>query len=181
MNGTFLRGTNPTHTVLVCVEPYRSPVPGLAVLHASVSWAGYSGLLPGTILQRVLVHARQATDHFGRPVEQQYWVTHDCFGGLTVFRPEQYATAQMVITPRTDSPILVDIHSHHGMPARFSQTDDIDDRLTMGVSVVIGTIFTKPTIRVRLNIYGHTQEIPASMVFSELAEFNDVHQGAVND
>ena len=58
------------------------------------------------------------------------------------------------------------------MPPFFSATDDADD-LGLSVSVVIGTIFTQPTIRCRLNVYGHRQAVPARMLFDQLGPFVD--------
>ncbi len=172
-NGTFLRGTNPTREVIVQVERHPSVIPGLVPLHPRVVWPQYGTRLPGRLLLEVLNHARQAEDGRGHPVEQQYWIT-DRGAGLTVIRPPQRANAVRVITPRSELPILVDIHSHHGMDASFSSTDDHDDALHLGVSVVIGTIWTQPTLRVRLCVYGYTEEVSATSVFTELGLFRDV-------
>ncbi len=60
------------------------------------------------------------------------------------------------------------------MNATFSSTDDHDDALQLGVSVVIGTIWTQPTLRVRLCVYGYTEEVPATSVFTEVGPFRDV-------
>ncbi len=175
-NGTFLRGSNPTREVVVQVERHPSVMPGLVPLHAGVIWPGYGARLPGRLLLHVLNHARQAVDGRGHPVEQQYWIT-DRGAGLTVIRPPQRANAVQVVTPRSSLPILVDIHSHHCMNAAFSSTDDRDDALQLGVSVVMGTIWTQPTVRVRLCVYGYTQEVPATSVFTELGPFGDVFSG----
>lgn len=175
-NGTFLRGTNPTREVIVQVDRHPSVIPGLVPLHPSVVWLQGGTRLPGRLLLQVLSHARQAVDGHGHPVEQQYWIT-DRGAGLTVIRPPQRANAVQVITPRSNLPILVDIHSHHGMDATFSSTDDHDDALQLGVSVVIGTIWTQPTLRVRLCVYGYTEEVPATSVFTEVGPFRDVHRG----
>ena len=175
-NGTFLRGANPSRVVCVRVSDQGSDRSDL-VLTSGASWPGYGERLPGWILQRVLAHARTAVDRRGRPVEQQYWVT-DRGAGLTVVRPPQLATAVTVITPRLDLPVLCDIHSHHRMAASFSRTDDRDDALQLGVAAVIGSLCTRPTIRVRLTVYGATEDVPATTIFSGLGPFQDALGGA---
>ncbi len=176
-NGTFVRGANPTREVIVQVDRHRSVMPDLAPLAAGVRWPGYGSRLPGRLLWRALDHARQAVDRHGAPVEQQYWIT-DRGAGLTLIRPPQLATATRVVTPRLDLPILADIHSHHAMAASFSATDTADDALQLGVSVVIGTIFTQPTMRVRLTVYGWLQDVPAPSVFDDLEPFHDLFGGS---
>lgn len=178
-NGTFVRGANRVAEVIVRVDSHRSPSPGLAEIRPSIRWLNHGPRMPGRLLQRVLGHARQATDQHRRPVEQQYWITR-INDRLTVIRPPQLATSVMVMTPRLDLPILVDIHSHHHMSARFSMTDDHDDRLAIGVSVVIGTIFLKPTIRTRLTVYGHTQDVPSTLIFDNIAPFEDTYAGGTD-
>ena len=178
-NGTFVRGANPSRQVLVQIDHHGSDLSDVE-LQPGAFWPGYGSRLPGRFLGRVLHHARGAVDTRGRPVEQQYWLT-DLGNGVTVIRPPQLATASMVITPRMDLPVLADCHSHHAMPAYFSRTDDRDDALSIGVSAVIGTIFTTPTIRVRLTVYGQCQEIPASLIFSDLGPFEDAWTGGTHE
>jgi PRTRC genetic system protein A len=175
-NGTFLRGANRSRQVLVQIDRHRPSIPGLVNLQAGVCWSGYGERLPGHLLQHVLRHARSATNAAGRPVEQQYWIV-DRGRGLTVIRPPQLASARMVVTPRAHLPVLCDLHSHHGMDARFSPIDDCDDALTIGVAAVIGRIFTTPTIRTRLTVYGYTEEVPAALIFDDLGPFQDAYQG----
>ncbi|PLS83798.1 MAG: hypothetical protein CYG59_00010 [Chloroflexi bacterium] len=178
-NGAFLRGVNPSRQVLVQINHHGSDLSDVE-LQPGVVWPGYGSRLPGRLLGRVLHHARGAVDRQGRPVEQQYWIT-DLGRGLTVIRPPQLATAVTVITPRMDLPILCDVHSHHAMGSYFSGTDDRDDALSIGVSAVIGTIFTTPTIGVRLTVYGHVQDVPATLIFSDLGPFRDAFAGGTHE
>lgn len=179
-NGTFLRGANPSREVLVQIDRNGSVLSDVD-LQPGIQWTGYGSTLPGRLLQRVLHHARQAVDMRGRPVEQQYWIT-DRGAGLTVIRPPQLTTAVTVITPRMDDiPVLCDIHSHHGMGAYFSRTDNADDTLALGVSVVIGRIFTVPLICCRLTVYGHYQPVPATLIFSDLGPFEDTYRGGSHE
>lgn len=171
-NGIFLHAHNPTRAVLLQAETLQSTIPGLAPLRPAVQWVGVGHRLPGSILRSVLHHAQLARDDRDRPLEQQYWVVTRA-GKLVLLRPPQHASATRVLTPRATVPVLLDIHSHHAMAARFSRLDDQDDAHQLGVSVVIGTIFSQPTLRVRLTAYGMTQEVPASLVFTDISPFHD--------
>jgi len=56
---------------------------------------------------------------------------------------------------------IVEIHSHHLMPARFSPTDDKDET-GFRLYGVIGRLPEAPEIRLRVGVYGYFWEIPAS-------------------
>jgi hypothetical protein len=71
-----------------------------------------------------------------------------------------------------DRRALLDIHSHHAMQPFFSTTDDSDDTW-LSASVVIGDIFTQPSILCRLNVYGTRQIVPATLLFDDLGPFVD--------
>lgn len=171
-NGIFLHARNPTRAVLLQAETFQATIPGLARLRPAVHWVGVGHRLPGVILRRVLDHARLARNDDDHPLEQQYWVVSRD-GKLTLLRPPQHASATRVVTQRSDMPVLLDIHSHHAMAARFSRLDDQDDAHQLGVSAVIGTIFSQPTLRVRLTAYGRTQEVSASLIFTDITPFHD--------
>ena len=59
---------------------------------------------------------------------------------------------------------LVEIHSHHDMAPFFSSTDNRDEQ-GFRIYAVLGYIHRRPTIRVRVGIYGHFMEIPACWAF----------------
>lgn len=64
---------------------------------------------------------------------------------------------------------LIEIHSHHTMRAFFSRTDDLDEqgfRIYGVLGCVDGKRGFSAEIRVRVGIYGHFWEIPASSIFS---------------
>lgn len=93
--------------------------------------------------------------------------------------PEQIATPTSVTPVETSSPsydtAIIEVHSHHAMSAQFSATDDREESGKFRIFAVLGTIFTRPTICVRVGIYSHLWEIPANWVFelpSELSYSN---------
>lgn len=57
--------------------------------------------------------------------------------------------------------VIIEIHSHHSMPARFSGTDDKDET-GFRLYGVIGNLPEEPEIRLRVGVYGYFWEIPAS-------------------
>ena len=69
---------------------------------------------------------------------------------------------------------LIEIHSHHSTEAKFSPTDDQDES-GFRIYAVLGTIFTQPTLRVRVGIYHQLfWEIPAHFVFEMPPKIQDV-------
>ena len=174
--GIYKRGQDAHRAVTVWVGE-TPDVPGLAVLLPSITWRGLSRRLPGQLLAAMLAHARKAAAPTARgvlrPIEQQYHVTLEG-GELRVRVPPQDATPGRVTYAPPDAPILLDLHSHHGMAAYFSGTDDRDDT-GLGVSAVVGRIFDRPEIAVRLCCYGHTQRVPALTIFDGLGGARDTY------
>jgi PRTRC genetic system protein A len=171
-DGIYKRGQDAVRDVTVLVNP-TPPTPGLTALLPGIAWRGLTRRLPGQLLTAMLAHARKAMDE-GRPIEQQYHVTLEA-GQVRVRVPHQDATPGRVTYAPPVSPVLLDLHSHHGMPAFFSATDDADDT-GLGVSVVIGRIFgARPAIAARLCCYGHTQRVPTALLFDHLGPFRDTY------
>jgi PRTRC genetic system protein A len=63
---------------------------------------------------------------------------------------------------------VIEVHSHHSMSAFFSSTDDKDEQ-GFRIYGVLGTIFDRPTLRLRIGVYGQFWEVPAEDFF-ELGE-----------
>lgn len=177
-NGVWKRGTTPDLSVMIQIAPALFQGPGLANLLPEVRWAAHPQRINGGLLAGILEHAqRAATVNRGvaTPIEQMYLLTREP-GRLRVRLPEQRATAaSLSYATLPGETVLLDLHSHHGMRAFFSSTDDHDDR-GLSVSAVIGNIFRDPTIIVRLNVYGHRQLVPAELVFTHLGPFLDGFQ-----
>lgn len=171
-NGIFKRGVDQAHDILIRIGP-AAPAPGLACLLPHVRLTGIAPRIPGGLLTALLDHARRAGDSQAgvrRPIEQQYFITYRA-GLPQPFRlaaPPQHASALRVsYQVSTTGQRLIDIHSHHGMRAYFSATDDRDDT-GLGISAVVGAIFDHAEIAIRANVYGHHQAIPALMLFDHL-------------
>lgn len=178
-NGIFKRGVNDRLDLLIRVAPLEAPIAGLSMLLPHVRWAPWPQRLPAGFLTALLGNARQAMSAgaLARPVEKQYFIVFRDGGPHLITPRGQDATAGRVsyVMPVRGS-ILVDLHSHHELPAFFSQVDDRDD-VGLSVSVVVGRIFTRPELACRLNVYGARQIVPATLIFDGLGPFRDTLGG----
>jgi PRTRC genetic system protein A len=177
-NGIWKRGITEQLDILIPVERFERSIPGLASLMPHVRWQAWPTRLDGRLLAPLLSDACQAMAGatIVRPVEKQdFFVERD---GLRVVAPhvQQGTAASLRYTMPVRGTILLDLHSHHQMDAYFSATDDADDT-GLSVSAVIGQIYTRPEIVVRLNVYGHRWPVPALLVFDNLGPFVDRFRG----
>lgn len=176
-NGVFKRGVNAQLDLLAAVELFEQPIPGLAALMTHVRWFDWPHRLAGSLLGPLLSNAREALagQTIVRPIEKQYFfVLRD---GLRVVAPrDQDGSPASLRYAMPQGQVLLDLHSHHAMRAYFSATDDRDDS-GLSVSAVIGNIYERPEIVVRVNVFGHHWPIPALMVFDSLGPFVDRYAG----
>lgn len=94
--------------------------------------------------------------------------------GWSVDIPAQKAGSDFVHPIQTgagsqNANALIELHSHPDSSAHFSPKDDEDEKSGFRIYAVIGRIFHRPEIRVRVGCYGYFMEIPASEIF-ELPE-----------
>lgn len=176
-NGVYKRGVSNDLDLMIPVG-ISWPAPGLAKLLPHVRYKQWPQRLPGALLRPLLEDAKQAAagGTVLRPLEKQYFfIWRD---GVRVVAPKgQDASAvHLRYAMPTGGPVLLDLHSHHGMDAYFSATDDRDDA-GLSVSAVIGKIYTRPTIVVRINVFGQRWDVPALCVFDELGPFADGYSG----
>lgn len=177
-NGTFKRGCSPDLELVIQADSIPSRVPGLAALLPSVRWSVLPPRPLGDLLGHLLDDARRAVsdDVIARPVEKQYFIVwRSNTARLIAPTAQQGTVSRLRYEMPQGEPVLCDIHSHHEMQAYFSGTDDRDD-LGLSVSVVIGRIYSRPELLCRLNVYGHRQVVPASMVFGHLGPFHDAYE-----
>lgn len=82
--------------------------------------------------------------------------------------PEQVAT-EVSVRPIDEAPTtslaLIEIHSHHKMQAFFSRQDDEDERAGFRIYGVLGTIFSRPRIRLRIGMHGYFAPVRLTEVF----------------
>jgi PRTRC genetic system protein A len=172
-NGVFARGVRRGVSVTIPVVPCT--VKGLNPF--TPSFALHYALVPAAIMEAMLDMARSARDADGDPAEI---VFHVRWAGSTwrldVPLQTQDSTHVQPLGEAIGSSYaaaLIEVHSHHAMPAFFSSTDDADET-GFRIFAVLGDIFTQPQIRVRVGLYGHTWTIPAHWVFTLPAGVVDV-------
>lgn len=149
--------------------------------------------IPAAWLGRVLGHARRAsgqpvrslaTPRILTPVEQMYHFHHlpqasdgapGC--GWQVRIPRQVAgVRELTYWGGNEATVALDLHSHHEMAAFFSQDKDDRDELGARFYAVIGRIYSRPEIRLRLGLYGEWLDLPATALFEGLGLFEDKYQ-----
>ncbi len=135
--------------------------------------------IPGRLLAEVLADARRELD-----IEVMYHFRHDPAAGWSVSRPEQ-AQSRVSVGYRYTDPdqIILDLHSHHRMPAFFSPTDDRDERGGRFYGVIGHLDSDEPQLALRLGLYGHwLYNVPAGLLFDDpgplLETWTDRGQGA---
>lgn len=129
--------------------------------------------IPLDIIQHMLELSREARDGDGRTVEILFHLVWNKDWYLAVPDQEQHPASVKPIG-RSVGPnssyemAFIEVHSHHSMSAFFSGTDDKDEQ-GFRIYGVLGTIFDRPTLRLRIGVYGQFWEIPAEDFF-ELGE-----------
>lgn len=174
-NGLFVRAKRKGLSAMVCVQTFTHQVAGLypALPYLDITPA------PEWILVNILKHSLAAA-----PLEKLFWLLPIGYA-WGIYTPEQVVSSGSVrpldpYHPRSTE-ALVEIHSHHDMPAYFSTMDN-QDETGFKVYAVIGDIHHHPTLRVRVGIYGHFMEIPADWVFDlplgiDCAQERDMERG----
>lgn len=145
--------------------------------------AGLPAITPYVQLEYPLVPAHLALEmlHRSQAVGDREILFYLSFvnGRWQLDIPKQLATSSSV-RPLTASlgtayeTASIEIHSHHSTSARFSAIDDLEESGKFRIFGVLGEIFTRPILNLRVGLYSHFWQIPASWVFqlpNELSNF----------
>jgi len=129
-----------------------------------------AGKLPGSLLAAMLNDARrQAWD---APREAMYHIrieSRESRIRAVIERPEQQGTAaHLAYNGGGDADIVLDLHSHCEMRAFFSATDNRDEQ-GFRLYAVIGRVFSRPEIALRVGVYGDFWRVPVGKVFTDAA------------
>lgn len=96
--------------------------------------------------------------------------------GWSVTRPEQAQSWSRVGYSYDPAGVVVDLHSHHTMPAFFSPTDDGDERGGRFYAVMGHLDQAHPQLILRLGLYGHwLYNVPGLALFDDLGPFVDTY------
>jgi hypothetical protein len=171
--GIYARGRRPG--IEACIPIADARVRGLRSVEPYVQW-GYPKV-PAQMLA-LIFHVSQ-TIAKKEPRETLFYLSSEkpnvgtilSRAGWHLIFPEQTATAEHVDPTlkganSLEERAVIEVHSHHEMDPVFSATDDADEgTMSFRLYGVIGNIFTNPSIRVRVGLFGHFYEYPASEFF----------------
>ncbi len=176
-NGVFVRGRREGLEVMMPVAtfPPDTRLRGLAEVepYVRLDWPR----VPAYLVDEMLRTAVLAMDQDLNPLEALFYLIWSGAGWRLVVPPQERAHSS--VRPVGDNPsyadALIEVHSHHSMQAAFSPTDDVDET-GYRIYGVLGRIYSRPVLRVRVGLYGHTWEIPAGWVFDLPYQMTDAQQ-----
>ena len=174
-NGVFVRGQR---TGLCAMLPVMAgpatPLHGLVPVEPFVQLS--HPRIPAELVDDMLDAALAAEDGDQGPVEALFHLSWDASGAKLAMPPQERGLFFVRPIGQTLSyeTAVVEVHSHHGMAARFSPTDDADET-GFRIFGVLGEIYTRPTLRIRVGLYGHYWEIPATWIFQLPRRVTDAH------
>ena len=154
-NGIFGRARGPHIQGTALVAP--AEVRGLAPMEPGLTLP--HGPIPSALLQALLRAMRLAA-----PSELMAAITLEPGQEYQLRYPPQStgpAHVEYEALPHT----VLEIHSHADGSARFSHIDDHDEQ-GLAVYGVVGTISTRPSVSLRLGVYGYFQTVPVRSVFA---------------
>ncbi len=171
-NGLFKRGENSWVSAVFPIKTFDRPLPGLSPLSSSFQLK--IPRIPAELLRSILNQAIQCSDASSHGIESMFFIKStdtadslDCEGSYQIVRPDSEVDTAGSVSYRIDQPsnIIMDLHSHHNMKAFFSQTDNADEQ-GFRFYGVLGQIHTKPTLALRLGLYGDFLPISVRALFS---------------
>ena len=120
--------------------------------------------IPGEILEEVMQFFLDNREH---EVACQLFYTKE--EGYTIYYPRQDYSLAAVTFERdpileSQKTLVMDMHSHGGMPAFFSAQDNRDEKGTR-LYMVAGNLYRTPQIRVRAGIIGHFLDLYCGDLF----------------
>ena len=171
-NGTFVRAKRQGLIAIAPVSYYKTK--GLRAISASIqmTYPPVSNIL----VERMLEASCIACDGDGKPVEIVFHLYFENGNWqLAIPDQEQTATSCKPLDNSQNSSYgkaLIEVHSHHGMKAFFSETDNRDE-IGFRIYGVLGEIFSNPQIRMRVGIYGHFHEMTTTGILELPPQLND--------
>lgn len=171
-NGLFRRARR---SALEAIVPAAPPTRLLSTLQPYVHL--HAPLVPMQLAQTMLDESRRQCVERGEFVEVLFYFCWEAEQGWTMHIPPQAQGPTWVYATDTGAEsayvkALLEVHSHHWMDARFSPDDDRDE-IGFRIYGVLGRIFERPEIKMRVSVYGDWWEIPASAVFDLPAEVRE--------
>lgn len=182
-NGVFARGRRPGLEACIPIAAPVVPIRGLCPINPYVQW-GFPKVPPTMMALMFSISQTIARDEpretlFHLTFSEPYGHVNEapprghvwCADGWHLIFPAQTGSADRVElihqgAGSTEAEAIIEVHSHHHERAFFSEQDDADEgSISFRLYGVIGTIFERPTIRIRVGLFGHFFEYPASEFF----------------
>lgn len=172
-DGVFVRGERPRLSCQFQIG-HSETIRGLAEVDEFFTFepARIPAVLVGEMFTRARQEALRDTEilfHFVEGAAGEGVALSSSFDGWTLAVPLQNKT-RTSCRPHYSGPdsshsrALIEVHSHHNMPAYFSAGDDKDEQ-GFRIYAVIGCVLEAPTIRVRVGLHGYFWDINPSWVF----------------
>ena len=173
-NGVYVQAENAHLAARVSIAPCH--VRGLPPLEPACVLK--HGRLPLDLWQHIVAVA-QTWAAFGQEV--LLTVRHDARLGYHLVVPRQ-TTGATEITYRPAPNVVLEVHSHHAYPARFSPVDDADEQ-RLALYGVLGRLDTaRPQVALRLGVYGYFMPVPWDRIFDgDLGGFEDAFYTAESE
>ena len=166
-NGVFLKATREGLDVLIPVS--NSKIAGLPTL---TPYVRLSRCVPKNLLLTALELSRR-----NFPNEMLFWFNLNDRWGMDV--PHQRTRPASVVPVNNmdarGTSALIDLHSHGALSPFFSPIDNRDEQ-GFRIYAVIGEVDKVPQLCVRVGVYGHYFDIPASTVFEIPDDIVDVYE-----
>jgi len=159
-NGLYKYTVARHFTVTIPIVSWERPLPGLGLIPAGFELR--AGRIPGSLLDACLAHAQRTGT---QEVLYQFYIHGN---RVSVTRPEQIGdrgSIQYQTMEIDPADIVLDLHSHHRMSAAFSAIDDRDE-VGLRLYGVIGNIFQRPEISLRIGFYGDFMRLPIWSAFA---------------
>lgn len=151
-NGIFIEAESPLIAARIPVA--ECDIRGLAPIETKVS------LTYGSIPQRFF---DLALNLFLADKSSEHYVAITGVAGYHFYIPVQDKSAGGVVYEVGNS-IVLEMHSHGHMGARFSDTDNIDET-GLKLYGVVGKLNATPIVKLRIGVYGYFRELFWSEVF----------------
>ncbi|MCK6584055.1 MAG: hypothetical protein L6Q49_13230 [Anaerolineales bacterium] len=166
-NGVFLNAKRAGLEVLIPVTVTR--IAGLPPLCPYVN-------LSQRVPKCLLLHALKLSLN-QLPNEILFWFNSKDYWTMQV--PEQFTCPSGVFPLESldemGTSALVDLHSHGLLPPFFSRVDNQDEK-GFRIYAVLGEVDKAPSLRVRVGVYSHYFNIPASTVFELPDGIKDIYE-----
>ena len=175
-NGLFARAVR--REMSVCLPLWLGRMGGAALQPVERHFRLAGPRVPEQLVREMLDVARRASPpETERGDEALFYLTLGP-GGWALHVPPQEATtvsvrAMLEAGDPAYSEAVLEVHSHHSMPAFFSTDDDQEEAGKFRLFAVLGRIHTRPALVLRLGMWAYFWNLKPRLVFDLPLEVHD--------